>query len=831
MSYLVQPDLSVKPTNLPPNPLPYPLDPFQEYALEAIHRQNNVFVCAKTGSGKTAVAELGIIRANERKQRTIYTTPIKSLSNQKFSDLTKQYPGTTVGIMTGDIKFQPDAQILVMTTEILRNLLYKQGTKTANLGLTASLSLDNVGLVIFDECHYINDPDRGKVWEETMILVPPTIQLILLSATLEKPAIFAQWLGQLKKVPIYCIETQYRIVPLTHAIVNPSTDEFQITLTPTTVVSESSACGRILGEVFQEKVYRDYLTQLKDIRDGHTQFREKVQNKLINGEKGAVEGKVRPKSFIHQLNHTLQLLLNRSQLPALFFVFSRKGCESLASKVEHTFLDSSESAQVNHIINHHLHPFKSSLESLPQYHQIRDLLVKGIAFHHSGLLPLLKEIIEILFTKGFVKLLFATETFAVGLNMPTKTVVFTGLSKYDDHSKGQRLLRTDEYTQMAGRAGRRGKDKEGLVLYLPERDPVSVQELHQIMKGSKQAVMSRMDFGYDFLLKTLNAGNTSWLTLMEQSYWYQQRLTQLQQNEKEIAAIKAKIATTNSCLSPELIALCEEKKARTEAIQAAKGNKYKKLQQDYNAWEKATLQTNQAQAALLNYQSLLALEAELRSATNYEAYLKDHASDMAAPISFLRAAGYLKESTSQALTAADLTLKGTLATEINEGHPLLMTELFLSKAAHSLDGPELAALLSVFLEDFDKDAAVSLGSVAVPTTVKKVMELVNVDANVLSELEYKHQAAKDTWNLSLQWAELVYRWLTEEGIHIATLCQDYGTFEGNLVRGFLKLTNLLDEWTSLATFCEHGDQLEKITTTKALLVRGIVQPTSLYLKL
>ena len=353
------------------------------------------------------------------------------------------------------------------------------------------------------------------------------------------------------------------------------------------------------------------------------------------------------------------------------------------------------------------------------------------------------------------------------------------------------------------------------------------------MKGSKQAVMSRMDFGYDFLLKTLNAGNTSWLTLMEQSYWYQQRLAQLQQNEKEVAAIKAKIATTSGCLSPELIALCEEKKARTEAIQAAKGNKYKKLQQDYNAWDKAMLQTNQAQAALLNYQSLKALEAELRTAERYEVYLKDHASDMAAPISFLRAAGYLKESTAppQDLTAADLTLKGTLATEVNEGHPLLMTELFLSKAAHSLDGPELAALLSVFLEDFDKDAAVSLGSVAVPTAVKKAMELVNVDANVLSELEYKHQAAKDEWNLSLQWAELVYRWLTEEGIHIATLCQDYGTFEGNLVRGFLKLTNLLDEWTSLATFCEHADQLEKITNIKALLVRGLVQPTSLYLKL
>ena len=844
MSYLIQPDLSKVPTDLPKSPLPYPLDPFQQYALEAIHKQNNVFICAKTGSGKTAVAELGIYRALDNNKRVapeepnssgasclpspglgkrvFYTTPIKSLSNQKFSDLTKQFPHVSVGIMTGDIKFQPDAQILVMTTEILRNLLYKQGTKTASLGLTASLSLDNLGLVIFDECHYINDPDRGKVWEETMILIPPTVQLILLSATVEKPAIFAQWLGQLKKVPIYCIETQYRIVPLTHAIINPTTDEFQTTLT----------AG---SELFQDKIYRDYLTQLKAIKDGHAQFKEKVHNKILSGEKGAVEGKIRPKTFVHQLNHTLQLLLNRGQLPALFFVFSRKGCESLASKVEHNFLDTNESSQVLHTMNYHLHPFKESLESLPQYHQIRDLLLKGIAYHHSGLLPLLKEIIEILFTKGLVKLLFATETFAVGLNMPTKTVVFTGLSKYDDLTKGQRLLRTDEYTQMAGRAGRRGKDKEGLVLYLPERDPVSVYELQQIMKGSKQPVLSRMDFGYDFLLKTLNAGNTSWLQLMEQSYWFQQRQAQLQQNEKEATAIQAKITTVSNCLSPELIAICEEKKARVDAIRDAKGNKFKKLQQEFNAWSAATLQTSQVQAALLNYQSLQDLQAELRSAANYNAYLKDHASGMEPTVAFLRNAGYLKESLSPltALSQADLTLRGTLATEINEGHPLLMTELFLSKAAHGLTGPELAALLSVFLEDFDKDAAYSLATIDVSKEIKDIMRLINADAKRLSDIEYELGASKseDDWNLSLQWAELVYRWLTEQGVHIATLCQDYGTFEGNLVRGFLKLTNLLDEWSSIATFCENADQLEKITTTKALLVRGLVQPTSLYLKL
>jgi superfamily II RNA helicase len=840
-SYLIQPDLSVPPTDLPPSPLPYTLDPFQQYALKAIYQNHHVLTCAKTGSGKTAVGEIAIYKALKEGKRIFATYPIKSLSNQKFSDLTKQFPEHSVGIMTGDIKFQPDAQILVMTTEILRNLLYKQGTKTPlppsegeacctpkwvcktqALGLTASLSLDNLGLVIFDECHFINDPDRGKVWEETMILIPPTVQLVLLSATLENPAPFAQWLGQLKKTPVHLIQTQYRIVPLTHVVIDNYSDEYLTVLTPT-------------EEVYEDKAYRTYLQQIKFIRDGHKEFKDKVHNKVLSGEKGPVEGKVRPKSFLHQMNHTLELLLKRDQLPALFFVFSRKNCEIYASKVERDFLTSSESARVRTVIQKHLYPYRSLLDTLPQYHEIQTLLQKGIAFHHSGLLPMLKEIIEILFTEGLIKVLFATETFAVGLNMPTKTVVFTSLKKYDDQARGLRLLRTDEYTQMAGRAGRRGKDKEGLVILLQDKEPIEVSELQKIMKGSRQQVCSRMNFHYDFLLKTLNAGNTNWLTLMEQSYWFQQRLEQLKQNGKCVAMFEAKVDKLQALLSPELVALCQEKQVRELAIKTASGNKYKKLQQDFNKWAATVnLTSPTTAAALLNYESLLKAQAELAEERRYTTYLEDHATTMAPTVAFLRQTGYLKESLSPLISLGpeDLTLKGTLATEINEGHPILMTELFLSRAAHTLSGAELAATLSVFLEDFNKEASPRLKDLQIPDSIPPILESVNSNAMRLGDIEYKVGAAKsdDDWNLSIQWAEPVYRWLTEEGIHIATLCQDYGTFEGNLVRGFLKLTNLLDEWTALATFCEHADQLEKITEIKAQLVRGLVLPTSLYLR-
>jgi superfamily II RNA helicase len=813
-SYLIQPDLSIPPTDLPTSPLPYPLDPFQQYALKAIYQNHNVLTCAKTGSGKTAVGEIAIYKALSEGKRIFATYPIKSLSNQKFSDLKEQFPGHSVGIMTGDIKFQPDAQILVMTTEILRNLLYKQGTKTQSLGLTASLSLDNLGLVIFDECHFINDPDRGKVWEETLILIPPTVQLVLLSATLENPAPFANWLGTLKKVPVHLIQTQYRVVPLVHIVLDNLNDEPMITLTPT-------------EEVFQEKTYKAYLDQVKAIQDGHKTFKEKVHNKIVTGEKGGVAKQhPRPKTFLHKLNNTLDLLRIRNQLPALLFVFSRKGCETYASRIERDFLTGAESSEVTKILDHHLHAYKS-LQTLPQFHQLQALLIKGIAFHHSGLLPMLKEIVEILFVKGLIKVLFATETFAVGLNMPTKTVIFTSLKKYDE--RGMRLLRTDEYTQMAGRAGRRGKDTEGLVIYLDDREPVSVYELHQIMKGSKPPVISRMDFGYDFLLKTLNAGNTDWLSLMEQSYWFQQRQRQIQQNEKDVAAMVAQAASLRATLTEDHRTLCQEKQTQEAAIKAAGGNKYKKLQQDFMKW---SVTHPISPTILTNYETLLKTEQQLKNELLYQADLKDHSATLDPTISFLRAAGYLKDTLSP-LTPDSLTLKGVLATEINEGHPLLLTELFLSKAAHGLSGPELTAVLSVFLEDFVKEGGPSLKDLDIPRILISLLEAVNQNANRLGDLEYAKGATKsdDAWNLSIQWTEPVYRWLTEPDLHIATLCETYGTFEGNLVRGFLKLTNLLDEWTSLATFCEHADQLEKIAEVKALLVRGLVLPTSLYLKL
>ncbi|NBO09436.1 MAG: DEAD/DEAH box helicase, partial [Actinobacteria bacterium] len=212
-------------TEAVPSPPPQPAlvtgyepDRFQKFAIEAIEAGENVLVTAKTGSGKTFVGEYQIAKSLARGGRIFYTTPIKSLTNQKFHDLKKLFPEASVGIMTGDIKFRPDAQIIVMTTEILRNLLFKRGTATEKIGVGALMTLDGLDSVVFDEVHYINDPDRGHVWEETLMLLPPTIKLILLSATLSSPYGFAEWLGELKKVRVWLISTLWRAVPLEHCV-------------------------------------------------------------------------------------------------------------------------------------------------------------------------------------------------------------------------------------------------------------------------------------------------------------------------------------------------------------------------------------------------------------------------------------------------------------------------------------------------------------------------------------------------------------------------------------------------------------------------------------
>lgn len=791
---------------------PFPLDPFQKHAIKAIHEGHNVLVTAKTGSGKTLVGEYLIHHCLKKGQRVFYTTPIKSLSNQKFHDLKQLFP--SVGIMTGDIKYRPDAQVLIMTTEILRNLLYKEGTATQALGLTGQISLENLGGVVFDEVHYINDRERGKVWEETMILLKPTIQQVLLSATIDRPELFASWLADLKQKEVYLLSTSYRIVPLQHSVFLGCGSGAGTKPQPQLLMDNK--------EVFYEETYRKWLDWRAAKGKEHDQKKQQVSNRRAGGYQDPVVKGGGLTSFPHQLNQCVHYLSENDLMPALFFVFSRAGCERFANLVEGSVITSSEVAAIQHIWDFHLHKHKEVLEHLPQAHQLLTLCKRGIAFHHSGLLPMLREIVEILFGKGLLKCLFATETFAVGINMPTKTVVFLDLEKFSDESNGLRTLRTDEYIQMAGRAGRRGKDTIGHVFYLPQRDPVSLIELKQMMTGKKSAITSQMDFGYDFILKTLQSQSLKWIDLIEQSYWAQQRQLEKKQSLATMHELQNKIV--NCGLSESELETC---RARDEAENWFKtgGNQARKEAQKVleklknkqvgPAWDKIWKTWNERKANQAKQTEEGDYFEELSRPTESLVEKRFH---------LLQSWGFLDKE-------RELTTLGTYATEINEGNQLLMAMAYSENLFDSLSHEEIVAVLAAFLEGGKEIQSSPLAKLKVPPSV--IDTLLKLD-------DWAYECEKDEvsvigplrvnlWRLESGWIEPLYHWT--QGESAAVICQEYGVYEGNLMRNIMKVANMVEELTNLATFTQEIEMLRNLDGLRDKLVRDLAKPDSLYLNL
>ena len=445
---------------------PFKLDNFQEAGCYAIEKQENVLICAHTGSGKTVLAIYGIGWCLKNNKKAIYTSPTKSLSNQKYFEFVNDFGDqTSIGIMTGDIKINADAQIVVMTTEILRNLLYKD-KNLDGLKTEALINFDDVGVIIMDEVHYINDPDRGKVWEEVLLMARKETTLVMLSATLNKPEEFSSWIGNIKEKPINLIKTSHRVVPLKHYY-------------------------------FKDFQYEDEEGKKRNRFD----MIEICDNKHKFSNYDVISSKFRKFEIPNILNIVINKLVEENQLPALFFKFSRKKCEQMCRYVKVSLVDHEELHKINTTFTKIMLKYKDKYEHMAQYQDVYKQIQKGVAYHHSGMLPILKEIVEILFSRGLIKVLFATETFAIGVNMPTKTVIFSDLEKFSNN--GSRYLRSDEYNQMAGRAGRRGLDKFGTVLLLPTFDLPKENILKMIMSGKSPELNSKFQLNYQFVLKTV----------------------------------------------------------------------------------------------------------------------------------------------------------------------------------------------------------------------------------------------------------------------------------------------------------------------------------------
>jgi ATP-dependent RNA helicase HelY len=437
---------------------PFPLDDFQRSAIGTLIRGDSVMVAAPTGTGKTVVAEFAVYEAFRRSGRVLYTTPIKALSNQKFRDLRAIY-GDEVGLLTGDVSENRDARIVVMTTEVLRNML-----------LQTPWDLDLVDSVIFDEIHFLADPERGTTWEESIILCPEHIQLICLSATVSNADEIASWISRTHR-PIRLITHTERAVPLSlYYFVD----------------------GKLHQTVDHEGVLvRDFPHTGGELRK--QAGRSGPHGRRITERDSGEMDEPQPREII-------DALAAKDMLPAIYFLFSRNDCQTFAERLalmRPHLVSELQAAQIESTLQNYLSALRPEDRELDQVKLIGSLARKGIGFHHAGLLPILKQLVEVLFSRGLMQVVFATDTLALGVNMPARSVVVGRMTKWD--GRRRRPLIPNEFQQMAGRAGRRGMDAFGHVI-VPYSPWISFREMLETATGPLFPVRSAFAVRYNTVL-------------------------------------------------------------------------------------------------------------------------------------------------------------------------------------------------------------------------------------------------------------------------------------------------------------------------------------------
>ncbi len=475
---------------------PFPLDDFQVDAIRAIAGDQSVIVSAPTGAGKTLIAEFAIMAALEGGARLAYTTPLKALSNQKFGDFTRAYGEDKVGLLTGDVKVNPHAPIVVMTTEILRNALYGSG-------------FERLKYIVLDECHYMGDEGRGTVWEEIIVAAPHDVLLVGLSATVANVKEIADWISIVHR-PIVPIYHPQRPVPLHYLVADLAGDLHDF-------AEVRRGRARVIGD------------EPHGPNDRTRWYTRRVVDPAV----------------------MIEALEQRRWLPAIYFIFSRAGCERALEDVlteGRPLITREQRHEVDEAIAQALGDQPALGESSLSQSAFRGLRV-GVALHHAGMLPGLKRLIETLFERGLCRVVFATETMSLGIHMPARAVVLQGLTKRTD--RGFRSLTHNELTQMAGRAGRRGIDPEGqCVIALDARD--GLEDVVRVVDGSPEPIESRFKLGYGSAAALIATGAEPDVIRkrIESSFGQYQNLKRIREMDAEVAVLDGALAEARRYAAP-----------------------------------------------------------------------------------------------------------------------------------------------------------------------------------------------------------------------------------------------------------------------------------------
>lgn len=505
-------ETTIKDVQFPENPLlnyEFELDQFQKISIACVHNNESVLVSAHTSAGKTAIAYYAVKAAISKGARVVYTSPIKALSNQKYKELKEQFGD--VGLITGDISLNQSASILVMTTEVLRMMLYRGDSLIRELYW-----------VIYDEIHYMKDVERGVVWEESIIMLPDQVRFVFLSATIPNAREFSEWIAQIHHQPCHVVYTEYRPVPLKYFLAPTGKDIIQVKEADENV--NDGAVFTAFSKV--QQVQKNTSRRL---------FKGLSIHEMISRSKPKVD-----KESNYRLTCDIaNSLVDQKRDPILVFAFSRKDCDELPNSLDgRRFIPEDISESISEMVDATVEKLSDSDKKLPQIERIKSLVVRGIGIHHGGLIPLMKELIELLFQHGLIRILFATETFAMGLNMPAKTVIFHSLNKFDGQKK--RMISGGEFIQMSGRAGRRNNDKFGSVVIAinPENDQ---DDIINLLKEKAQPLNSEFHVSYHMILSLLCTSQAKPEALMSKSFHQFQMERQIPKLKKELDELYGEI--------------------------------------------------------------------------------------------------------------------------------------------------------------------------------------------------------------------------------------------------------------------------------------------------
>ena len=808
---------------------PYPLSNFQKYSIEAIVEGHHVLVCVPTGSGKTLPAEFAIEYFVSQKKKVIYTSPIKALSNQKFYDFSTKFPHISFGILTGDIKFNPEADVLIMTAEILQNTLYKNKSLTNHKSSYVSSTTfemnfeTELACVVMDEVHYINDEDRGKVWEETIMMLPEHVQMVMLSATLDSPEVFANWCENrtnknTMNKKVYLAPSHERIVPLTHySFITCNTGVFK----------------HIKDKATQQEIMKitNRLHVLQDSKGGFQDNNYKqIQKTLHLFETN--------KQFVkrsHVLNQVSKYMVENNMLPAICFVFSRKNLEICAKELTVNLLEFD--SKVPYIIKTECEQIIRKLPNykeylyLPEYVTMVSLLEKGIAIHHAGIMPVLREMVELLFAKGYIKILFATETFAVGINMPTKTVLFTDVNKYDGNSL--RLLYSHEYTQMAGRAGRRGIDTVGNVIHLNNLfKNIETVNYKIMMKGKPQKLVSKFTISYNLLLNLIEIGFNNFSQFAKQSMIQETIDNQLKGLYTQISNVTAEIDNYEQSIQylstpdeaiDEYITLIKIRPTAVNSKRREIDRKIKYLNDEYKQIERDTEIKLKINDKRQQYQEI---QDEISST---ELSIDQNVGRV---IQLLEEYQFITKKESNTY---QLTLSGTIATHMKEVHCILFTNLIMQNKLDLLDTNDLIAFFSCFTNcSVPENVAINVPFSRNKTVEKLLFEIID-DNNKLQDKEYKTKVTSGTKaEMHFNLIEYMYEWCECDDINACKKLLQKMHFEkeiflGEFIKAILKINNITNELTTVAEITGNINLLHKLKNIPEKILKYIATNQSLYI--